>query len=562
MKKGKVGLENIGNTCYMNAGLQCLFHIKRIIEIVHEDWDDLTGNGVFVEFRKIFLQHCKGDFPVLTPNTFKRTFAAAVHQFSGNEQHDCQEFLSFLLDTIHEELNLGKKVKKIESVSEGMDEYTMAEVFWRNFCRKNSSFVSENFFGQFKSTILCDQGHQSLVFDPFLMVSLPIAKLEIRSFQFIFFKKNLKLPVFKCAFLGTTKSTVRDLAKFVSDVFEVPNDQIKVAIELHEYIFQGFLIEDKVLEANKIYFAYEVTGSWYLILTHRKRKVVDNALSGPAVGYSRVLSLEGSETFEDLHRVVYNSLKKYDKGYLKDFEQVLAGQGSDVPFVYSLMYVNKDIEKVCENCGGFSKNCLVNVNSEKIVGKFKFLDTPVFEILWSKTLGEDDFRSIKLSLNHSSIDHVRKFIDNSKKQKISLSSCMEEFSKSERLENSNRFYCTKCSDLSSGHKKMDFWRLPKILIFHLKRFKQVQGVKTKDNQFVDFPIRELKIMEQHEESIYDLVSVSNHYGDMKCGHYTSYAFNCFDQHWYEFDDDSVSLIDTDQIISSAAYLLFYEKRGN
>ena len=562
MRKGKVGLNNIGNTCYMSSGLQCLFHLRRTFEAVEENWGDRNGNGVFGEFAKLFRDSWTGNWMVLAPNRFKSVFEAAFKQFLGNDQHDCQEFLSYLLDRMHEELNVGsKKPKKIENIRDGMDEFEVAEVFWRNFCRRNSSFVSENFFGQYKSTILCDQGHKSLVFDPFLMVSLPIAKVDLRSFQFIFFKRNLKLPVFKCAFLGSVKSTVKDLEKFVCEVFDVDIGHLKVAAGSHEFIISGFLNGDRVLESNKLYLVYEVTGCWYLILTHRKRKVIDSSLSGAAVGYSRILSLEGSETLEDIHKVVYNSLKKNDKNYLKEFEEVLANQGKEVPFVYSLVYIN--IEQVCKNCKNSCKSCQVPVNTEKVIEKYCFSSTPpTLEVLWSKTLGEDDFRSIKSTLNHSSIDHVRKFIENSRKLKVDLRACIQEFSKNERLENSNRIFCVKCNELSCGSKKMEFWRLPKILIFHLKRFKQVQGTKIKDCQFVDFPVKDLRILENCDEVIYDLVSVANHYGDMNSGHYTSFAVNYIDQLWYEFDDESVSPLEPDQIVSPGAYILFYEQRIN
>ncbi len=59
---------------------------------------------------------------------------------------------------------------------------------------------------------------------------------------------------------------------------------------------------------------------------------------------------------------------------------------------------------------------------------------------------------------------------------------------------------------------------------------------------------------------YDLFAVSNHYGGISGGHYTAYAFNNLLNKWYEFNDSSVRVIDKENIVSEAAYLLFYRRR--
>lgn len=62
--------------------------------------------------------------------------------------------------------------------------------------------------------------------------------------------------------------------------------------------------------------------------------------------------------------------------------------------------------------------------------------------------------------------------------------------------------------------------------------------------------------------IYDLYAISNHFGGLGGGHYTAFAKNKFDNEWYNFDDSHVTKItDVSQLLTSAAYVLFYEKRG-
>ena len=60
---------------------------------------------------------------------------------------------------------------------------------------------------------------------------------------------------------------------------------------------------------------------------------------------------------------------------------------------------------------------------------------------------------------------------------------------------------------------------------------------------------------------YDLIGVSNHFGNVGFGHYTAYTLNASDQCWYEFNDSSVTKIsDTAKIVAQEAYLLLYRRR--
>ena len=58
--------------------------------------------------------------------------------------------------------------------------------------------------------------------------------------------------------------------------------------------------------------------------------------------------------------------------------------------------------------------------------------------------------------------------------------------------------------------------------------------------------------------IYDLISVSQHYGASFGGHYTSVCKK--DKVWFKFDDESVNKISQDNIVNSSAYILLYKLR--
>ncbi|CAL1578173.1 unnamed protein product [Knipowitschia caucasica] len=126
-------------------------------------------------------------------------------------------------------------------------------------------------------------------------------------------------------------------------------------------------------------------------------------------------------------------------------------------------------------------------------------------------------------------------------------------------------YCPTCKKHQQATKKFDLWSLPRILVVHLKRFSYNRCWRDKLDTVVDFPIRDLNMSEfvcdpKAGPYVYDLIAVSNHYGGMGGGHYTAYGKNKMDGKWYYFDDSSVSSASEDQIVTKAAYVLFYQRR--
>ena len=51
----------------------------------------------------------------VTPKDFKEVLGTINEQFSGDEQQDSQEFVSFLIDNLHEDLNLRKSKPYLEN---------------------------------------------------------------------------------------------------------------------------------------------------------------------------------------------------------------------------------------------------------------------------------------------------------------------------------------------------------------------------------------------------------------------------------------------------------------
>ena len=116
-------------------------------------------------------------------------------------------------------------------------------------------------------------------------------------------------------------------------------------------------------------------------------------------------------------------------------------------------------------------------------------------------------------------------------------------------------------------KTMQFLKLPDVLVLHLKRFEWRNAFfGGKITSLVDFPLNGLDMgpymVGGGGDHVFDLVGVSNHYGNMGGGHYTAVARDIRERdRWIEFDDSRFQAVDPGEVVSEAAYLLFYQRRS-
>mmetsp|Transcript_11852 Transcript_11852/g.18205 ORF Transcript_11852/g.18205 Transcript_11852/m.18205 type:complete len:477 (+) Transcript_11852:224-1654(+) len=194
---GKVGLENLGNTCFMNSSLQCLSNTEPLTdyflgydyrgEINH---DNILGTkGALVRsYAELTKQLWLGRSESYSPEEFKSSIGQFAPQFEGYEQQDAQELLAFLLDGIHEDLNRVITKPYVEEKDfDGTNDEGDAIISWSNYLLRNKSIVVDLFQGQLKNTMICRNnkiiqadgthgcGHKNVKFDPFMYLSLPIS---------------------------------------------------------------------------------------------------------------------------------------------------------------------------------------------------------------------------------------------------------------------------------------------------------------------------------------------------------------------------------------------------
>jgi len=115
--------------------------------------------------------------PSVTPKTFKDSLGKFNELFAGNEQHDAQELLAFLLDGLNEDLNrVIEKPYTTAPDSDGhLSDAELADIWWSNHLKREMSIIVAMFTGQFKSLLTCRScKYESARFEPFNVLQLPL----------------------------------------------------------------------------------------------------------------------------------------------------------------------------------------------------------------------------------------------------------------------------------------------------------------------------------------------------------------------------------------------------
>ena len=106
------GLANLGNTCFMNSGLQCLMsnsHLSKYLmsnQFVKDlNVDNVLGCNGQLATAYASLLKAMSRSTLLSPFQFRNTLLHYAVQFQGYNQHDAMEFVNYLLDSLHEDLN-------------------------------------------------------------------------------------------------------------------------------------------------------------------------------------------------------------------------------------------------------------------------------------------------------------------------------------------------------------------------------------------------------------------------------------------------------------------------
>uniref|UniRef100_A0A915Q6R4 ubiquitinyl hydrolase 1 n=1 Tax=Setaria digitata TaxID=48799 RepID=A0A915Q6R4_9BILA len=597
---GITGLYNMGNTCYMNSALQCLSNTRPLtnyfIEGRHkDDMKRLKSKGIVaLEYANIVKELWSGKKRNIAPIKLRDAIRCAGPVFAERSQHDCQEFLSILLDLLHEDLNQIENKPFIElNDSDGRPDSVVANEAWEAHLKRDKSIIVDLFTGQLRSTLTClNCSSVSCRFDAFTCLQLPIPIDHLLLISVVVVKRDGQIPVryaFRLSYDTTIDIFKKELARSsrlyrnsfqilclnragqmmgVSEL--VTDDNSSISVYPSDALLYAFELPAEEDQSDTERFIAAPT----VIAAHRKMQYNDSYLLGATRGCTaRIFGVPlilrftpgkttGSKLYEEVWLHVSRFLKNGSSGKQQQRTRganraIDAAEDIRNGYPFDLCCVKLSFEW-CSRCEwpAFCRGCVIP-NNDRIIDD----NLSAVAIDWKPT-------ALYLRYQHSVELLCRD--DESVLQAweihyrpCSLISCLNDFMQAERLD--DEILCKICRKKCPTTKSLAIWRLPKILIIHFKRFVCVKSERRwmKSCKVVDFPLENLDLREWLRDpdvktsTKYNCFAIANHYGAMASGHYVAYAKNS-DQ-WFSFNDSRCQAVRESQVDKKSAYLLFYER---
>lgn len=660
----RVGLRNMGNTCYFNAALQCLLaapalslYFSRGLDRKELNARNPIGYGgrVAGAYGNLVRDIVTGTADVVTPLQLRAEVGIAHPEFAGMRQHDSQELLSWLLDALHEDLNrvIDKPaVQDPDDTNRERSDADLAAEFWANHVARNNSVVVDLFHGQIKSRLVCnDCKNVSRKFEAFSSLSVPLPLEDMRLVEVLVYPttapavptrygvrlpKNAKMMELKVRLYELTGHKPRTLALF--SVWSSRHDRLFTHADtldavrdndtVHAYVIHSENAklslcnppprpvlkvavskdddqDDLALPSCLGQLKKKRRGKQLVVGTQHPVTAPPSA-EGAAPDSMEPLDAAGNEEEEEarlekqlggvgsaldvcyvqvVHRRVeqadgtplfngsvprtfgaplllstrvvdYNTATLYEAVWVR--VQHLISHEYDVhkePDAPAYPFRLSVVDHSGLSCGVclWNRFCVGCPLSDRHIDPQRHL---VLAIDWSLDVLRRYYSAdaAQHAHVHASVQQNRDLQD----YPVGLDECLRLFSSEEQLED---WYCGQCKELRTATKSLTVFRVPRVLVLHLKRFQLHRNLWAKTNKLVHFPLGGLTIAPEQPNPL-SLFGVISHFGGMGGGHYTASARLPGEEEFHYFDDSRYrALEDPNMVVTRAAYVLFYGTDG-
>jgi ubiquitin C-terminal hydrolase len=251
------GFHNIGNTCYLNSGLQMLIQNKNLCHLIIKYSDQ---SNILKTIGNFINDYHNGYNNVLIPQDIKRIVEQRQEMFIGFRQHDSAEFVVFLLDIIDEE------IKKIDSKLLGVDLIFGLESNVRIKCKLKVCLNISNHIEK-NNYLLLDINNDTKTLDDCYRLSKSSEILEDSNMYYCENCKAKTIASKRTKIVKWPDNLIIWLKRFKQSGMRLDKIDNQIEVPLmwrHNMKLQGFVIHSGGLHGGHYIYVGLVNDKWYL----------------------------------------------------------------------------------------------------------------------------------------------------------------------------------------------------------------------------------------------------------------------------------------------------------
>ncbi|CAG5109693.1 Oidioi.mRNA.OKI2018_I69.chr2.g4200.t2.cds [Oikopleura dioica] len=451
--------------------------------------------------------------------------------------------MSTILDSLHEDQNRVIKKPYIEKAeANGRPDEEVAAESWDNHTSRNASVIVDNFHGQFKSTVRCPKcGRVSVTFDPFCTLSVPLPEAAVKLLSFVLVQANNITQPLRIEKAIKPKMTFEDL-KAQLDEFKTDPDSTWLTAEIYNRRFHKIFMDNEkpsVLQDKDLIVMFELKPNHNPLAIYLEYEIKHQfeSMKREPFGHPFMINVPCDENSKG------STLNKTDME--THIRQTLADSLIDPMEPFSMRQINS-----------YSGNMGVGKVKDDTVLKIDEYRSKANLIYLAASWKNDEVMNLPSPKDVPTDD--KELHDKG----IDINQCLNLFTIEEKLREGEEWYCPTCKEHQQAYKHMQIWKLPPVLILHLKRFHYNTMFRDKVCDMVHFPTQGLDMSPYvlgpgAGTARYNLLAVSNHMGRLGGGHYTANVLHTPTNQWLNFNDSFVGPATADQGVTSAAYVLVY-----
>eukprot|EP00601_Ochromonadales_sp_CCMP2298_P009869 CAMPEP_0173253734 /NCGR_PEP_ID=MMETSP1142-20121109/21496_1 /TAXON_ID=483371 /ORGANISM="non described non described, Strain CCMP2298" /LENGTH=701 /DNA_ID=CAMNT_0014187019 /DNA_START=51 /DNA_END=2156 /DNA_ORIENTATION=- len=605
----EVGLENLGNTCFMNAALQCLLHIEPLVAFFlqgnieeHLNLASPKKGNLALSFaqlvRDVYRQRAHSS---VSPTSLQRAVCVHAPYLMDLQQQDSQEFLRFLLDGIAEDL-CRKHSNRDAGAAQGQASRRGGGVLLPMLPQispttkvagggKGAVGGAEGFAeGDLESSVssMAAQPSSSPQPQARLTLSQPATTLTSRT-----------LPRSHTQRLREEALSLRDASPEASSALPPLRSSNQEAGDWETgrgALGRGVPQRERSRRVDAVLRGADEA----VALSDSEQETAAEGAGGRRQPQGRAAG-QGTARGAAGAIGVGGTADPFPGATPAQRRVLLAQKESTEQWVRYLRLNDSVITDMFAGQLQSTVECLTCGHRSSTYDPFLDLSVPIY-----RDSDANQAKGFLGSLRHS--------VAGAGDSKSTLEKCLEKFTAEEVLDNENMYLCEKCSTKRKSIKTLSIFKYPRVLVIHIKRFRYSSARRVKLFDDVKFPTSGLNlepfvsadlppmapasgkgqsragILKSNNESakegateesreegalppeyqgllrqvapVYDLIGVCNHHGTLNSGHYIAHADTSGagardPKKWMKFNDARVSPAQPSAVSGPTAYVLFY-----